>query len=249
VRHIFEIIQVDMIPAGCANRPRIPIEGPHFITIHDTANPVKGADALMHAKYLKGDEAAKLPVSWHYTVDDTRVVQHLPITEHGWHAGDGSSGEGNQTSIGIEICENSDGNRTEAEARAVRFVGDLLYKLKLPIEAVVQHNHWSGKNCPHIIRARANGWDIFIDKVRVQLNKHLGEEDIPMTEAERKQFEVLAARVMELEAQHNMKVPAWAEPAVDRAIELGLIDAPADGGSRDFFRILTVMYRRGLLDE
>ncbi|SFE13505.1 N-acetylmuramoyl-L-alanine amidase [Paenibacillus catalpae] len=246
---MFETVQVDMIPAGRANRPGAPLDGPYFITIHDTANPGRGANALMHAKYLKGDAAAALPVSWHFTVDDTRVVQHLPVTEHGWHAGDGSKGQGNLSSIGIEICENEDGNRTDAEARAARLVGDLLYKLKLPIEAVVQHNHWSGKNCPHIIRARKNGWEVFLDQVQTQLNEHLGEVDVPMTEAERKQFEALAARVAELEEQHNMKVPTWAQPAVDRAIALGLIEAPADGSSRDFFRILTIMYRRGLLND
>ena len=37
--------------------------------------------------------------SWHYTVDDIKVIKQLPINEKGWHAG-----KGNSSSIGIEIC-------------------------------------------------------------------------------------------------------------------------------------------------
>lgn len=157
------IIQ-DFIPAGRKNRPGIKLIGPQYITIHDTANPNKGANALAHAKYLKTDAAASRPASWHFTVDDTRIVQHLPLDEVGWHAGD-SRGPGNMSSIGIEICENSDGNRQKAEENAAWLVADLLKRFRLGIGAVVQHNRWSGKNCPHIIRARSGGWGDFLSKV------------------------------------------------------------------------------------
>ncbi|TKH04809.1 N-acetylmuramoyl-L-alanine amidase [Peribacillus simplex] len=161
----------DFIPAGRKNRPGRKINGPCFITIHDTANPEKGTDALNHARYLKGDHAAELPISWHFTVDDTRVVQHLPLTEMGLHAGDGGEGPGNSTSIGIEICENADGNRTKAEDHASELVAKLLIDLKLGIGAVVQHNKWNGKDCPHIIRKRQDGWSIFLESIKQKMHQ------------------------------------------------------------------------------
>lgn len=64
----------------------------------------------MHARYEKNPET---PTSWHFTVDEKEIYQHLPLNENGWHAGDG--GTGNRKSIGIEICEN-DGDFEKAVA-------------------------------------------------------------------------------------------------------------------------------------
>lgn len=160
---------VDFIPRGKRNRPGFKLDGPHFITIHDTANPRAGANALAHASYLKGDAAASLPVSWHFTVDDRYVIQHLPTDEVAWHAGDGAYGPGNRTSIAIEICQNADGDRAKAEGNAVALTAQLLQQFNLPLDAVVQHHRWSGKNCPNLIRARVNGWPLFLRGVEVQL--------------------------------------------------------------------------------
>ncbi|MBO8162357.1 MAG: N-acetylmuramoyl-L-alanine amidase [Brevibacillus sp.] len=162
------IIIQDFIPEGRPNRPGTRITGPRYITVHDTANPNNGADALAHANYLKGDDAASRQVSWHFTVDDIRIVQHLPLDEVGWHAGDGN-GPGNSSSIGIEICENADGNRARAEANAAELVAHLLMQFSLGINEVVQHNHWSGKNCPHVLRERPNGWKGFLKAVQSHL--------------------------------------------------------------------------------
>jgi len=160
----------DFIPAGRRNRPGTKLTGPKYITIHDTANPAKGANALMHAKYLKRDDAANRPASWHFTVDDQNVVQHIPLNEVAWHAGDGSKGPGNTSSIAIEICENADGDRTKAEANAAELVAHLLKQFGLSIDAVVQHNRWTGKDCPRIIRHRSGGWEAFLTAVRKHLN-------------------------------------------------------------------------------
>jgi N-acetylmuramoyl-L-alanine amidase len=166
------IIQ-DFIPVGRRNRPGTKLTGPKYITIHDTANPSKGADALMHARYLKGDDAANRPASWHFTVDDQRIVQHMPLDEVAWHAGDGSKGPGNTSSIAIEICENVDGDRAKAEENAAELVAYLIRTvpslLSFP-ECVVQHNRWSGKHCPRIIRNRPGGWDGFLAAVRAHLS-------------------------------------------------------------------------------
>lgn len=62
-------------------------------------------------------------------------------------------------------------------------------------------------------------------------------------------------RIAELEKQvealqrlHTMPVPDWARDAVDAAVKAGYIDTP-DGGSVDFYRMITVMYRAGVFNS
>lgn len=158
----------DFIPRGRRNRPGYKLV-PRYVTIHDTANPGAGANARAHANYLKGAAAAAIPASWHFTVDDRLIVQHLPLDENGWHAGDGSAGTGNRASIGIEICENRDGIRLEAEENAAWLTAKLLHDFSLEPAQVKQHNFWSGKNCPRVLRGRPGGWEAFLNAVRLQL--------------------------------------------------------------------------------
>lgn len=154
-------IQMDYIPAGRANRPGGSNPGT-YITIHETGNAAKGADAAAHANYLKGDAAAKAMVSWHYTVDDHGIVQHLPDQETAYHAGDGASGTGNSKSIGVEICVNAGGDFNKAKANAASLVRLLMKEHGIPVANVVQHNHWTGKDCPYTIRHTAGGWEAFL---------------------------------------------------------------------------------------
>ena len=157
-------INEDFIPVGRANRPGTRME-PRYVTIHETDNTQRGADAANHADYLKGAAAAGRPASWHFSVDDTEIYQHLRLDETAWHAGDGEAGTGNRESIAIEICQNVDGNRARAEENAAWLAAKLLNQLGLSLGAVKQHNHWTGKDCPRNIRARARGWDDFLERV------------------------------------------------------------------------------------
>ncbi len=159
-----KIIQ-DFIPKGRKNRPGYPMT-PKYITIHETGSFGKGANAKAHAKYIKSDDAANRPASWHFTVDDTEIYQHLPLNENGWHAGDGGSGTGNRQSIGIEICVNSDGNFEKAVQNAQWLVRKLMAEFNIPIENIKQHYDWSGKNCPYTIRKTPNGWKNFLDGLK-----------------------------------------------------------------------------------
>jgi N-acetylmuramoyl-L-alanine amidase len=163
-----QIVQ-DFIPKGRRNRPGYKLE-PRYITVHDTANTSAGADAKAHANYVKSAAAAAIPASWHFTVDDKVIYQHLPLTENGWHCGDGTNGPGNRQSIGIEICENSDGNRAQAEANAAWLTAKLLRDYGLKITDVKQHYDWSGKNCPNVLRGRPGGWAGFLAAVEEHLD-------------------------------------------------------------------------------
>lgn len=173
----------DYIPKGRRNRPVTWVSGslyekymvPEYITIHETGNVANGANALSHGRYIKSNRAANIPVSWHYTVDDTRIVNHLPLNESGWHCGDGIHGDGNRKSIGIEICVNADGNKNIANTNTALLVAHLIKtipSLKPFPECVKQHFNWNGKNCPSTIRRTPNGWQSFLDEIKMYLNNN-----------------------------------------------------------------------------
>lgn len=155
----------DFIPEGRKNRPGTKMR-PKYLCLHSTANTSPGADALSHARYLKGDEAADYPKSWHFTVDDKTIVQHLPTNETAFHAGDGK-GLGNTASIGIEICENQDGDLDRAIENAARLCAWLIQTerslMPYPI-CMKQHYDFSGKDCPRILRTNGE-WGKFMAKV------------------------------------------------------------------------------------
>jgi N-acetyl-anhydromuramyl-L-alanine amidase AmpD len=111
-------------------------------------------------------------------VDESDIYQHIPDTEDAFHAGDGA-GDGNRKSIGIEICTNSDGDLLRATDHAAELAAFLCKKYNIPVENIVQHNHWSGKNCPQMIRAgKPYSWDTFISKVKAIVSPPPAEMDI-----------------------------------------------------------------------
>ena len=155
-------IQEHIISGGRKNRPGRDTNPDTYITIHETGNAAKGADAAAHGAYLDSAAGEDDLVSWHYTVDDHAIVQHLPDYETAYHAGDGKAGPGNTTSIGIEICVNAGGDFEAAKANAAALVRLLMEEHGIPLDNVVQHNHWNGKDCPKTIRATAGAWEAFL---------------------------------------------------------------------------------------
>ena len=155
-------IQEHIISGGRKNRPGRDTNPDTYITIHETGNAAKGADAAAHGAYLDSAAGEDDLVSWHYTVDDHAIVQHLPDYETAYHAGDGKAGPGNTTSIGIEICVNAGGDFEAAKANAAALVRLLMEEHGIPLDNVVQHNRWNGKDCPKTIRATAGAWEAFL---------------------------------------------------------------------------------------
>ena len=155
-------IQEHIISGGRKNRPGRDTNPDTYITIHETGNAAKGADAAAHGAYLDSAAGEDALVSWHYTVDDHAIVQNLPDAETAYHAGDGKSGPGNATSIGVEICVNAGGDFEAAKANAAALVRLLMEEHGIHIDHVVQHNHWNGKDCPKTIRATTGAWEAFL---------------------------------------------------------------------------------------
>lgn len=136
-------------------RPKYSMQA-KYITVHNTGNA--GATGKQNADYAVNQNEYK---SWHFTVGNNEVYQHLPITESGWHCGDGENGTGNRNSIGIEIAEVYGADRT-----AIKFVAELIKATGISIDKVVSHKNWSGKNCPRLILPH---WDSFIKDIKAEL--------------------------------------------------------------------------------
>jgi hypothetical protein len=154
-------VQVRIIPAAQTNqRPGMKMT-PAYITWHETANTSAGAGARMHADWLHNGASggADKQVSFHFVVDDREAFQLLPLDEVAWHAGDGYNGPGNRSSIAIECCVNKDGNLRRAQDNMARLIALLTSSFGMPVSSVVQHNKWSGKNCPTLLRSEPGGWD------------------------------------------------------------------------------------------
>src|SRR6185312_11614150 len=136
------------------------------ITIHETGNVRAGANAEMHARLQSTGNSRE--ASWHYQVDEKQIIQSFPHTVSCWHGGDGKLGTGNLHSIAIEICVNSDGDFKKAVQNAAELVRHIMKLEKIPIQNVVQHNLWSGKNCPTYLRNGSKGinWADFIRLVK-----------------------------------------------------------------------------------
>src|SRR5690606_26845966 len=83
------------------------------------------------------------------------------------HAGDGRGG-GNTESIAIEICVNSDGDFRKAVENAAKLTRKIMKDEGISIMNVVQHNAWSGKDCPTFLRRGSKGilWSDFLAMVK-----------------------------------------------------------------------------------
>jgi N-acetylmuramoyl-L-alanine amidase len=136
---------------------------PKYITVHSTSDhehdahdfSVLMAQGKLNSKKRPGAvKAGKL--SWHFTVQDNLVVQHLSTREQGGHAD--FNGPGNRTSIGIEMCQHRGNNLSATIERTARLVGKLMRDHGIPLSNVVPHYHWPRpgvtpyrKACPEIL--------------------------------------------------------------------------------------------------
>ena len=162
-------IKIKLIQNNTAARSGYVLK-PKYITIHNTGNTKVSADAERHAIYMQGS-GKNSTASYHYVVDDKEIYRLLPDNEVAWHAGDGEDGTGNRESLAIEICENADGNLLNATNNAVELTAYLMKLYNIPLSNVVQHNYWSGKDCPNRIRkGDPYNWQAFLNKVQIALN-------------------------------------------------------------------------------
>ena len=183
-----DIIQDILSYTDGKNRTGITKTSTEYVVVHDTGSPSQGADATMHNNYIKNlnysSDPDKRVVSWHFTIDDKLCYQHLPLDEVAWHAGDGSHrfgdiytnstykktdciGGGNYNGIGIESCVNKGTDYSYTMRRLAKLVATMLVKYNLGVDRVKQHWHFSGKNCPQVMRDNKR-WDEFMYLVKLE---------------------------------------------------------------------------------
>ncbi|MEN2468184.1 N-acetylmuramoyl-L-alanine amidase [Ornithinibacillus sp. JPR2-1] len=152
-----------------------------YITIHQTGNTNKGANAQVHANLQSNLNPRE--ASWHYQVDDKEVIQSFDDNVKCWHAGDGR-GPGNTESIAIEICINSDGDYKKAVENGAKLTKHLLDKYNLSIDRVKQHYDWSEKNCPAQIRDNKDGisWSDFLKLVQSEEKETVSSSGVYVVE-------------------------------------------------------------------
>jgi hypothetical protein len=140
----------------------------NYLTIHQTGNTAAGANAKAHHNL---QARSGIGYGWHWQVDDHEAIQTHDHDFKIWHAGD-SRGKGNTESISIEICINLDGDYNKSVENGAKLAAMILKEENIDISKMVQHNYWTGKNCPEQIRACKNGicWSNFVEKVKGYLN-------------------------------------------------------------------------------
>ena len=134
---------VDVVPKGhCIPNTKIT---PTSITIHMTGNV--GATAKNNHNYMKNiNKRGERVASWHFTVDDKEIYQAQPTNYKCYHAG---CANGNNTSIGIEICMFNDKEKQlKAYKNAIALVKILMSFHKFDTSKVKRHYDWTKKHCP-----------------------------------------------------------------------------------------------------
>ena len=151
------------VPNGLGNHPGRSLSSVDYVTIHTTGNHNPTATAEAHARFQFAGGGGR-QASWHYTVDSDEIWQSFRDGQMCWHTG---TQQGNETSIGIEICVNSPAGFLFACERSAELTAYLLRQHGLRISDIRQHHDWSGKNCPSELRSSiwGTGWDDFLTMV------------------------------------------------------------------------------------
>jgi len=134
-----------------------------WIVVHETGNRNLGKDAKVHSdlQYKRAyfDDEPDAYTSWHYSVDDHSIYQSFDDAYQCWNAGDGD-----EYSIGIEMCVNADGKYEASFLNNAKLIANLLLKYNLNIDNIRQHHDFSSKMCPETI-LKDRRWFEFLDLV------------------------------------------------------------------------------------
>ncbi len=188
------------IPTECQILPGLLSPKKEYIVIHNTGNPNAECDAKWHDKYIHRQATSESfrQASWHLTVDDKEIFEHIPLYAAAWHASDTSYGRGNYFGIGIEMCVNGfpgvyEGVEFEkwlavfrkTMANTAVLTRWLMNMFNIPIENILQHYDCAPdrKNCPEQLRrdlknggfSRENGtlYNELIDMIKAtKLDNH-----------------------------------------------------------------------------
>lgn len=192
-----------------------------FLCIHTTDNYKEGAKALNHALLQKNGNSRQ--ASWHYQVDDIKTYQSFSNNHRCWHAG-----SGNNKSIAIEICVDKGSDWDKTMRNAVQLAAKILKDEKIPISKMVQHNYFTGKNCPRDIRDGKGGWTWkkFVAEVKKELNKSsVTQVSKPNKPSKPTQPKVIGTIKVLVDDLNYYNGPRWSKPTgtVDKNTVLTIV--------------------------
>lgn len=131
-------------------RSGVKMESIQYLTYHDTGNSAAAADALANSRWMVNQYSVTTSArSWHYTVDENKVIQSIPDDEITWQ---GDHYDAYTKSIGIETCVNAGANMNVIWHRMGKLCALLMNKYGLEIKDIKQHYDWNQKNCPQTLR-------------------------------------------------------------------------------------------------
>ena len=123
---------------------------PSWIVVHNTSNGTATPPiAYNNTCYFKSEYRG---ASASYFIDDGDTIwQCVRDRDTAWHCGEAPSRNGcyNSNSIGIEVCEQSDGTFTLNEINNLTWlVQRLMKEFGIPASRVCRHHDVTGKECP-----------------------------------------------------------------------------------------------------
>lgn len=186
---------------------------PTTLTIHSTGN--LQSTAINERNWLVNN-TNQSGASWNICVDEKEAIIAIPLNEKSNHAGNDA---GNLTSIGLEICES--GDREKTLRNAIQVSAWILKKFNLTYKDLKQHFDWNGKNCPRILR-KTGRWEWFVNEVRKEMEAYdmlqrlIDKYTEPAVE---KALEVLIRSVND-----DGKESSWATAEFEDAKKLGITD-------------------------
>ena len=143
-----------------------------YLTIHSTANLKSTAQNERDNLNRIGNNSS---TGFHIVVDEKEAIECIPLDMVTYHAGDGCNGIGNNTSIGIEMCES--GDRERVISNTVCLVASMLKERGWGINRLRRHYDWSKKLCPRILSAdNWKGWHGFKTEVEMKMKNVCGFE-------------------------------------------------------------------------
>lgn len=171
---------------------------PDGICVHNTANK---ASAMAEVSYMIGNNNT---VSYHYAIDDTRIVQGIEENRNTWHAGDGINGKGNRNKISIEICYSTGDIEQfkKAEILAAKFIAYKLKEKGWGIDRVSKHQDYTRKYCPH--KTLDLGWERFLSLIRAELGQNTAESGQNTAESPAESGQT-TGKIAKIQATLNLK--------------------------------------------
>ena len=241
-----ELTQLFLTKNECYREGR-PLK-PRGVMVHSTG--VAQPDPMVFVRRWNRPDVEKCV---HAFVGRSEVIQTLPWTVRGWHAGTGTGGSANDTHLSFECCEPAGhtyrgGEMVGYDVKANQPYFDDLYRNAVQLTALLCRMFELDPLKPGVVICHAEGYDLGIasrhgdvlqwwpkhgvtmDQFRRDVARAMedgGDEEDDMTQ---KRFDELMENY--LARRDQLPPDSWSEPARKWAEEQGIVVGDSDGQRR-----------------